>query len=568
MIDITFADMQYIILIKLCFFVFVALGVFGIYKKWKPIFFVVLASVTSCLAYYFLVHGTRLPFWGLVGDEHFIVALYESMAHGRFWSDFAYASLPPFYPPLFFWLFALVGKFFDWNGVQIMKFANLCTFAFFPIVFYFLQKLIWNKSSDDKNLPGRLALAVSSIFLLVVVNSDVIILKQYEFVSSALTVVWSLALLHFIYNKKNNWKTILIFGLTGGLLFVTFYFWFFLVAIGVAVFNLFLQQKITPKHYLRFGLIGFFVLLFSSFFWLPLALSYYNFGAENWQLGYTNLDRVLTFLPSLYSAQGLLALFGFGSMIWFRKNFYIRSLLALFSASFIWQAVGLLTILFFSVPIQEDKGFMFWNATIIALAVAFALEKIWINISKKIDSKTQVSIGILAIIVLATQLIFGVFTNDKNVLAVRSRSMTPATEVREIVQFLEVEYPEINEYLILQSGIPVLHAFLPINSFIHFNQHASHPAANFSQRFYYLKELSQVQTKRQFYDKIVTTPFGQIDLLILFKDGDNYSLFFSVDDFPRGIKEVVIDIPQNLIGDDYFEEKFENKDFVVFETKL
>lgn len=561
----SYSDIQHIVLVKLCFFVFLSLGLVGIYKKWKPLFFIILMSVTSALAYYFLVGGTALMFWGLKADEITIAAMYEMFAHGNIWSDFAYAGLPPFYPPLFFWLFGLLGRVFSLNGIQLAKIASFSTILLFPTFFYFTQKFYWLKKkieNDDKITSIAWMLGVFLLFILV--GWDAIIIKPYEFISAPLIIFWVVCLLTKL-KEGLNWKEILLFGITGGILFLLFYFWFFLGAIAIAFFNLF-TGKMNFKKYLNLFTVAFLLIFFSIPFWFPLAQSYSKFGAENWQLGFLTVSWLSTYAPMLnFSLVGFISLFGFGVLIFYRDRFYIRALLSLFVASYIWQIMGLLTILFFSSPLQESKGFHFFNQTILALATAYGLEKLWNYLKQKYSIQKQFSTAaIVALFILATQLFFGFFVDDARVLAVRDRSLLPGREASEVVNFLQNNYIDIYKMTVLESGIPELHAFLPINDFIYFNQHNSHPAANFSQRFYYLKDLGQVETKEEFYDKIVNTPFGRIDLLILFKNGENFSLFFNLDNFPNELKEVIIDIPKELIDEEFFIEEFDNKDYKIF----
>lgn len=565
----SYSDIQHIVLVKLCFFVFVFLGFIGIYKKWKPLFFVILMSVTSALAYYFLVRGTALMFWGLRADEITIAAMYEMFAYGPFWGDFAYATLPPFYPPLFFWLFGLLGRLIDLNGIQLAKIASFSAILVFPSFFYFTQKYYWLKRKiQDNDIITSLVWMLGTFFLFIFISWDAIIIKPYELISASLVILWTVFLLNEL-KKGFNWKTSLVFGITGAILFILFYFWFFLAAIGVALFNLF-EKKVSLKNYISLISVALLTILFSSPFWLPLAKSYSLYGAENWQLGFLVVSWLSTHAPVLdFSLVGLLSLFGFGILIIYRERFYIRVLLSLFVASYVWQLMGLVTILFFASPLQESKGFHFWNQAILALAAAYGVVKLFDYFVQKYPSKKwQKSVVIVAFLAFSTQLLFGVFVDDSKVLAIRDRSSILGREASEIVEFLDSNYENIYQMTILQSGIPELHAFLPINDFIYFNQHNSHPAANFSQRFYYLKSLESVQTKEEFYDKIVNTPFGGIDLLILFKNQDKYSLFFNLDNFPNEMKEELIDIPQDLIDDDFFEEKFENKDYKIFAPKL
>ena len=565
----SYSDIQHIVLVKLCFFLFVSLGLIGIYKKWKPIFFVILMSVTSALAYYFLVRGTALMFWGLRADEITIAAMYEMFAHGPFWGDFAYAALPPFYPPLFFWLFGLVGRLLDLNGIQIAKIASFSTILVFPIFFYLTQKFYWLKrKAQDSDKITSLVWMLGTFFLFIFVSWDAIIIKPYELISASLVILWTVFLLSEL-KRGFNWRSGLIFGVTGAVLFLLFYFWFFLAAIGVALFNLF-EKRVSLKNYVSLISVAILTILLASPFWLPLAKSYSLYGAENWQLGFLVVSWLSTHAPLLdFSLVGLLSFFGFCTLIFYRGRFYIRALLSLFVASYVWQLMGLVTILFFASPLQESKGFRFWDQAILALAAAYGIGRLFDYFTQKYPTnKWQASLAIVGVLLLSTQLLFGTFVDDSRVLAIRDRSSVPGREAGEIVEFLDNNYEDIYQMTILQSGIPELHAFLPINDFIYFNQHNSHPAANFSQRFYYLKSLELVQTKEEFYDKIVNTPFGGIDLLILFKNQDKYSLFFNLDNFPNEMREELIDIPQDLIDDNFFEEKFDNKDYKIFAPKL
>lgn len=563
----TIANLQDIVLLKLCFFVFVFFGVVGIYKKWKPVYFVILFSLASALGYYFLVKDTALMFWGLKADEITIAAMYEMFSHGSLLSDFAYANLPSFYPPLWFWLFGLVGQVLNLNGVQVAKIASFSTILLYPTIFYYLQKWYWNKENQDDKLTP-LAWFFGTIFLFILISWDATITKPYELVSASLVIIWTI---FFVRQMKQgmNWRGWLSFGITGGILFILFYFWFFLSAIGIAIFNLF-EKKVEAKKYLDMIIVGILILLLSTPFWLPLAYSYQSLGSENWQLGFLILDWLGTEVPMFQlSLVGLVSLVGFISLIIYRKILYIRILLSLFVASYVWQAMGLITIYWFVSPLQESKGFYFFNGTILALAGAYGLYQLWQYLKNKYPSLNwQKSVAIVGVLFLSTQLLVGTFVDDPEARAVKVRSVQARREASEIIEWLKNNYNDTKNLTILQSGIPELHAFLPFSDFIYFNQHNSHPAANFSERFYYLKNLNLLKTNQEFYDKIVDTPYGQINLLILFKNGENYTLFFNVDNFPNELKEKTIDISASLITDEYFSKKFENKDYVIFIPKL
>ncbi len=558
----TFTDIQHIIAIKLCFFVFVIFGVYAIYKKINLKLFLFMFGLLSAISYFFLVQGTQLMFWGLQGDENFIAALYYAAAHHGFFVDFAYTHLPAFYPPLFFSLFSYIGKFFDWNGIQIAKFANLCVFLFFPVAFYYIQEFFWKHS--DKDSPKNIAWFVSAMALLMFVDTDAIILKQYEFVSAALIVLWTLFLITSVHTKQMTKKHILAYGVTGGLLFMSFYFWFFFSALGIAAYNLF-SKNMTGKKYLQLGFIAAIAILVSAPFWYPLATVYLTQGSENFQVGYTNINRLATHVPFVdLSWRGLLAMFGFGGILFFIKKTYNRTLLVLFAMPYLWQIIGLFTILFFASPLQESKGFMFWNAAVLALGLGYVVEKGWHALSSNLQYKHWLRpIVIIVLIITGTQAIFGTFADKKDVLAVRTRAHTFGPGIQDLYNFLESQ--NISDRLIVTSGLPVLHTLLPVNDFLYYNQHYSHPGAHFSERFYFLQDATQIQSAKALHQAFDSTPWGSVDMFVFYKGIDEgYPLYFHLDNFPYTIEEKTMLFQKDLFGNEYFEQVYENGHFIVF----
>ncbi|MEK7084378.1 MAG: arabinofuranosyltransferase, partial [Patescibacteria group bacterium] len=516
---LAYADLQHYILVKLCFFAFIAVGLLIIYQQSEvrsqktEVSFLLLVGLFSALGYFFLVHGNQLMFWGLKADEITIAAMYETFAHGSLLSDFAYANLPPFYPPLWFWIFGLVGRFMDWNGVQIAKCAAFVTILLFPMVFYFVQRWVFRNGEHTPNpeplpnppLPASPELQrgergeglreetamsslkwfLSSIFLFVVIDWDAIILKPYEFISAALVIVWTIELMNILWGEEiRNWKleigNLFLFGLTGGILFTLYYFWFFLVAIGIALFHLF-YKKVSFRQYIFLFGVGAFILAVASPFWLPLARSYAAFGAENWQLGFLVPKWLATegsFLE--FSVRGLILFGGFLALIWFRRVFHIRVLLSLFAASYVWQIMGLVTILFFASPLQESKGFYFFNRAILAFAAAYGAARLWESVSLRYRERfPRRSLAILGLLLLSTQLIFGAFADHPAVMNTRNSAKSLHPDMRQLIAYLETSY-DVSSIQTLHSSLTELHAFLPMNDVVYYNQHNSHPAALFS----------------------------------------------------------------------------------------
>jgi galactan 5-O-arabinofuranosyltransferase len=570
---LSYSDLQHIILVKLCFFLFVALGLVAIYRKWKPGYFLILMGVCSGLAYFFLVHQMRLMFWGLEGDEITIAAMYQMFAHGSFMSDFAYAGLPPFYPPLWFWFFGLIGKILNYNGIQIAKIGAVGTIVFYPVLFFLIQKWFWLKQQVNdkvKEAPGALAWFLSAVFLFVLIDWDAIIIKPYELVSASLVVLWTTLLIYELHRDRLNGMRVIVFGITGGILFLLFYFWFFLAAIGIALFNLFAGKKIEYKKYFSLLTTGIVVLIVGAFYWAPLVRVYFERGSENWQLGFFVTEWIATQGPLFdLSLRGLLMAAGLTVLIIYRRQWYIRGLLSLFSAAYIWQLMGMITILFLASPLQESKGFYFFNRSVLALALAYGIERLWDYFTQSYpQAKWQKSVAIISLFFISTQLIFGSFVDQPKILKTRENARSLELAKTELVGFLEGNYSDIYQKTTLHSSLTWLHAFLPVNDFIYFNQHNSHPAAHFSERLAFVESLALMKSSDEFYQAIKNTPFGSIDLFIFYTgDPEYYPVYFHLDNFPYQFKELVGNIPRKLFDEKYFDKKFENKDYAVFAPK-
>lgn len=559
----TFSDLQHFVAIKLLLFIFILFALLGIYKKWGSVYLIWLGAICSAAAYFLLVNNLELPFWGLKADEITIMAMYERFAHGGFWTDFNYAHLPAFYPSLFFQLVAVIGKFANWNGVQMAKFSVLVTILVFPILLYHVQKLMW-KHKQDQHAPHALAWVLGTAFVFILAGWDAVITKPYELVSATGVILWATFLSIDVYEQRMNLKKLIAYGIIGGLLFWMFYFWFFLAAIGIGYFNLFTKGKVTLRQYGQFLLVGIITLLVSVPFWFPLARAYAAHGAENWQLGFFTIEWITTQLPAFaFSVHGIVLLIGLIGLIAWRHILYIRALLALFCAGLTWQAMGLSTILLFASPLQESKGYLFFSTSILAFGAAYAIEKWWLHYETKFKV-SHTTAALVALLVIAPQLPFGTFADSEKVQEVRVRAKVLKPELRELATFLATQ--NVQRKVILTSGIPELHAFVPFTEFIYFNQHNSHPAALFSERLAFVKQLTTIRTSQDFYDTIRTHEFAP-ELMIFYKGGerkDAYPLYFNLDNFPHRIREETLYLPKSLLDSNKFEIVFENGAYIVF----
>ncbi len=563
-----FSDLQHLLAIKFCFYFFVFFGIISIWKKWPTWRIIALAGLLNGLAYFFLVKGATAMFWGLQGDELTIAAMFESFAHKSFWADFAYGHLPPFYPPLYFWVFAVIGKVADLNGVQIAKLASASMIAILPIILYWPQKLFW-KNKQEEDVPNPVAWAVLPFIIMILIDWDAMILKPYEVVAAAATVLWISFILHDISRQLLNWKKIIAYGISGGIIFMTYYLWLIFGAIAFALYGLSLKKGEEWKYYSRLLAIALIALAAALPFLWPLLKSYSKYGSENWQVALLTAKGVALHFSMFawFSWRGFILLGGLFSLLAFWRFFYVRGLLCLFLSAYVWHAMGLATVLFFRSPVQEFKGFDFFDRVVLAFAFAFAVGYVWEKLKqKKYFSAAVYPIAIISFLFASTQMLFGFFVDDPLVQERMILSKTVKPAILELADFLKSD-PDNLKKITLSSGVPQVQAFVPLNLYIYYNQHNSHPAAAFSAKKAYLDYLAVAKTSAELSCLAKNAWYAPIDRFIFYKDKNSadYPIFFNLDDFPNGSKETSIGIPKKLFALPDFETVYENSSYIVIE---
>lgn len=572
----TISDLHHFVAIKLVFFIFVAGAIFLWYRFRKPEAFLAWAGAMAGLGYFLFVDNLALPFWGLRGDEVTIAAMFEAFAHGGFFRDFGYAHLPPFYPPLYFWLFALIGKIVDWNGIQMSKFASFTCITVFPLFCYFLQRAFFHTKQTvlhKQIFPEKIGMMLMPFILWLFIDWDAMILKPYEVMLAVASLVWMGSLIPLVLNSGLKTKTYIVYAISGGLIFMSYYLWLIFAYLGAFLYALTVSKKDQWRFYGQLFIVGVGLLVISLPYLIPLIASYRQFGSENWQVALLLREGIATDMPmfQLFSWRGMFMLGGFVSMLWYaRTNMFIRILFACFLASYVWQIMGLATVLFFDAPIQESKGFYFFNRAILAFTAAYALEKGWYWMKEKYVVKVPALpsiIAVIGILFLGTNMIFGTFADDPVAQAERKIARSLRHTIPELVDFLKQDSKQQDSIVTFHAGIAELAAYLPINSFIYFNQHNSHPAAEFTARKTYTDYLSLAKTPEEFYDLSKNTWFGSIDRYIFFRhEGSlSYRIYFNIDTYPNGGGEQVVEIPKRLVIEPYFTKVYENDEFVVWD---
>ncbi len=524
-----------------------------VHPRWLALLF----GLSSALAYIAFAHGAGLSFYGLQGDETFVMAFLEHVAAGHFFSDFSYAALPPFYPPLYFWIVGGVGWLLHWNGVQAGKLGVALVFGLLPFGSVVLQEWLW-RGRPDTERPSAWGMLFAAVVYLPVIGWENALLKPYEVFTALLGV--QLAAFFFVRaGEKWSWRDTLLYGIGFSLLLLSYYFWGMQIAIaGILSFVVFRTSLVRRLG--SYALVGCLALLGSMPFWLPYLISMtHGFSAaQGTFLSVQDFDLFVPFFS--WQVSGLVFLGGLVVFVrWYRQPL-IRSLALLALTPYLWQLCGAVLFLLGKQPLLPAKPFLFFGGAAFVTAAGWG---IGFFKTRDVSRRQSLAFGTVAV-TLATLVSFGgFFVSQPETQAAFFRMRAPSAEVQELDAFFHV-HPEFLHHTYLSSGIGQLSAFVPLDIFIQPTVHFSHPAARWPERFAFLVELAVSGDATVFAERLQETPWGSVNGLLLYRSDDTYSLFFQEDAWPNGTRERVIAIPAALVSDVLWQEQTHIGDFFVF----
>src|SRR3989344_9453154 len=125
MIELNATAASIITLSKAILFLYSAGTLYLIWRRAGAVWHMSLTTVAVFLFYLFLSWPLKIMWWGNTGDENFVLALLTQSLHGNLFRDFYHAWLPPYYPPLYFWMTGSVARLFTVNAVHAAKIGVL-----------------------------------------------------------------------------------------------------------------------------------------------------------------------------------------------------------------------------------------------------------------------------------------------------------------------------------------------------------------------------------------------------------------------------------------------------------
>lgn len=564
--ELGFTTLKIIAASKIILFIFAILLLLAVFKKNKPWIYSIMITFAISVFYFVLSNPMQKMFWGNNGDEVFIFSFLSKVLAGDYFKDFYYSWLTPFYPPLYFWITGTIAKIFTQNGISAAKIGTLLILLIWFVGPYVFQKLFWALDQEKQKISitkSSWFWMLSPIIFFLMLDFDAIILKPYETLPALFCVLLAGMIAESLDWTRWTWKNYLFIGISGGLLFLTYYFWWFVLI--PSIFILILLSKNKLKNILRMVISGLILFAISAPYLIPLIYSYTKYGIENWQAAFFVPQDLSTFMPwGIWSLKSLLFIAGLAGLI-ISKAKFIKASLITFVVCYLYQFLNIVAFISGKKSALAAKPFLFLGSASLAVGAAYLVIYLFQKYTTKLEPKFQRLIVIILILVFLPLVPMAKFIDDPVAQSQIEKDLE-VPKLRFLAQVIQQSVPSYKNRIWLSSGAPELNAYVPLTYYIAHNPHFSHQAVGYSNRLKQIEQMSEARTPDEFMTIISAGSPRPIDSLLLYYDKsmNAYQISFWQDNYPNGGKDFKIGLPAELIDVKYWEEKYNDGKWRIY----
>lgn len=488
------------------------------------------------------------------GDQRLYAAYITKFAAYAGNVDMIYKDLPAFYPPLYYYV---VGRAAAGMGIEpyhMMKVGLLASTFLVP----FLLAWSW------RPLVGpRLAAAVA--FHVLIVPEW---FKTAEWVSLLLFVPWWLTFVedacqrtHATPRQRLGWWV--AGGLLGGLIFQTYYYWFFIAGVSLLLHLaargigwLSEEEWSAPQAWRALGMLAS-AALFSSPYWGPYLFSMaWTGGWEPLQNRWLSDGKISLVFPFLnVSIEGFVMALGLGYLLLRSgRERVARGMLGLVVACYVWLSLGYLGLLTYR-PLLTFRTYPLLSY-LLAVAGLLALVRLWqerpygrwLEGSDLAWHRVAPAVALVLLLFFGQQLAQDLLKNEDVQVAIET--VYPQARVAALDSLTGGVYRD--KVVLLGYAYRDLMAYRPLFSFIPWSAHFSHPAGRYRDRIDFLEELAATQSPDLFAAAFMNNRYSGVDYVLLESSETTWWLGFLDDNFPDRTVERSLAFDEDLLAPPYF----------------
>jgi galactan 5-O-arabinofuranosyltransferase len=510
-------------------------------KEWIVFNLFILLSFSSL---FILFRGATFGLNVLTGDAYFNAAMVAKYKYFNSLTDFNYIQLSTSYPALYHFILGKYAALFNIESYTAIYHGYFITFCIYSIPLFLLIKRVAGTTTAT-------AFIIFYFFNFPIAN----LYKPYEFISACFFLFWWI---YFVEEKFKSTKFSIIGGLIGAAIFMTYYYWFFIAAIYLA--TKLTSEIATDKSFKkalenRKGTIITLATaaIFSSIYWIPLAMEFSKFGMESLQNMWMTPDMAeFNFLHEKSIVVNIILGIGVALPFLYKDDKVMTACRWLLIALTIWFTLGYL-MLYLSKPTVTSK-IHYLAYAVCALSLFNWLFNLFNFKSLEIKQK---AIGILFVSLFIVSI--------DNFLEIKNHSLFK-NSVSVQINPIQKDETGIKKFKnkVLLTDRQHINALIPVHTFMNINAHFSHPASQFRKRIAFLQDLQQIQNPEVLAWFLAYNNFDKVDLVYF---SNSVSLTIFDDNYPRGHSTVSINLSNNLFNSQYLKpfDQIDGEQGVIFE---
>ncbi len=519
---------------------------------------IIIFSIFNFAIFYYLFYNTYFLVSGVYADNWYRSAYITQMANSGYPHDYCYKGLSAYYYPFFYYCLALVAKVFQIAPYKMLRYGFLFICYILPIILYESWKKIY---------------AVKISFIITVL-SIIILQDPYAYIHN---FAFLLLIPFFFYyyenftNKNFKIKDYMLAGILGAILLCTYLTYFLLIPIYY-ILKFFQNNREFKDSFKRISYISILIILFSSWYWIPFMMDFIILGSEVHQNKWFELFMInIPLFSEIYPLTiiGFILFFGLIFIVKnYRKSQDLKILGNLLLSLYILIFIGFIAILF-RFPFY--LFYRFFSVTIYILLISSSIFYVKffhflshhdsLNKIMKKDKFLQIELFILIFFISAQNYYYinNLYNSEQYYQATTEYKPTKQIEIFEQLDYEDKVFLT-HEYKVA--------CFIPIYLFISPYLHFSHPSSYHNQRVKFLVKLSECDTSKEFYDKIMDCEFGPINFFYLELKENSTKFELSVlYGKEYDVKEVTITFDLALFEDQRYFKEIIIDDNIIYEVK-
>ncbi len=504
--------------------------------RWKVALLLGMLAVYGVVEIALMYAGTPFGLNAYWGDQQFRQAMILKFITFAVPGDYYYRDLPLFYPPLYYFLLSLYARLFSVEAYKMLKLGTMAIYLIGPwLLYFFWRKLV---------APLQAFMVTLVSFLVCSFGNPFVQSAPHAFLTNTFFIPWWLFFIERVGNPRVTWKYLLAGGIIGAALFVTYFYPFFILAFLLLLRATLLRGYDFFRRIDRFRwkpAVGVLVIaaVLSAPYWLPVLVSMVQHGLDRSRGGWHHMGSTGIMVEYMqFSLVGLLFLGGIAVAVTRRAVHLYRPLIVFLGVIVLYLLAGsVLGALDLPINLIKARNFVSAFAGVfIGLAAADLLR--WSRFRPR--SRAAVPV-VLAVVLL-------IFLHNINLVA-----KSPMVRVARsaAVPTWETDAAEMADRAgtVFLTGHSELCSFYPVYTFLAANEHYSHPASRFKQRFDFLELLQGERDPYVFALALQHNVFDRVDYFMPRATDSSFQIQINLSNYPNALATTFLEYDTSVVSD-------------------